>query len=152
MTTQTLEEAMLSAPVFCGTDEEIAACTQSWASIVSALSYCNSQYICGAQTQMSAENKKALYVALCAYSQIKLDELNNVTVPPTVTTMNVTQPPAAPTAPTEVAFSAPVAAPEASYAESQEQDEAKKLAESKAAKSLQRMRELAGIPHAMNRV
>jgi hypothetical protein len=148
--TQIITEATLVAPVFCGSDEEIAGATNSWSSIVNALSYMNSMYIGNQQCQMSPENKKALFASLMAYSQCKMDELNNVTQPPTVTTMMPTVPPVAP----EVAVVAPVVAPD-SYAESEEAAKEKALAEAKtvaAAKNLQRLRELAGIPHAMNRV
>lgn len=152
MTIQTLTEATLVAPVFCGSDEEIAGATNSWSSIINSISYMNSMYVgcSGAQIPMSLENKKALFSSLMAYSQCKMDELNNVTQPPMVTTMTPTVPPIAP----EIAVVAPVVAPD-SYAESEEDKKEKALAEAKqiaVQKNLQRLRELAGIPHESNRV
>lgn len=144
MSTQSLTEATLMAPVFNGSDEEVAAATQSWASIISNISYTFAPCLgVGGTVQMSAENKRAMYVALQCYLNSKVDELNNVTPPvPVATTPPAFVPPAAPTeqpAATEIEF--------ASYAES------KKAIVTEAHKAnLKRMRELAGIAHPENRV
>jgi hypothetical protein len=150
MNTQIIKEAVLTAPTFNGSDEEVAQATQGWASLISSLSYSTS-------SNCSAENKKAMLSALSCYVQCKIDEINNVTQPPVVATKAPEfsfvpdAPIAAATTPTsadcdsyadvgtEVAF--------ASYAESK-----KPVVKESVNPILKRMRELAGIPHETNRV
>ena len=135
----TIQESTLVAPTFNGSDDEIAAATQAWSSLVSSFSYLNTLGYSG-QAAMSPENKRAIFSALICHASSKLAELDNVTTPPVVAT-------------TPPSFSEPeVVAPEIaptvdfSYAE-------EKKPEVKAENPmLKRMRELAGIAHANNRV
>jgi hypothetical protein len=124
----TIQESTLMAPIFAGSDEEIASATQSWASMVSTFSY---------NSSMSAENKKAFFMALVSYATGKITEIDNVTTPPVVAT-------SAPTFAATPAVCEPATAePEivVSYAEKKEVNP-----------MLKRMRELAGIAHPDNRV
>lgn len=145
MSTQTLTEATLMAPVFNGSDEEVAQCTSSWSSIISSFSYACGSISSYGGTPMSAENKRAMYVALQCYLNTKVDELNNVTPPVPV----ATTPPAF-VAPMPVPTEQPAAETEiefASYAESK-----KPIVTESQKATLKRMRELAGIAHPENRV
>lgn len=146
MNKQIITEAVLTAPTFNGSDEDVAQATQGWASIVSSLTYSLSG-------TCSAENKKAMLGALAVYVQCKMDEVNNVSVPPVVATAAPTYVPAI--APAIVAPEVPAddcgdAGYVDSYRESK-QPAAKPIKEA-VNPILKRMRELAGIPHETNRV
>jgi len=145
MSKQTLNEATLLAPVFNGSDEEVVAATQAWSSVISSLTYaCGPSYGIGGTIQMSAENKRALLVAMQAYLTSKMDEVNNVTTPPVPAPTVPFVPPvvAVPTdqCPTEI---------EISYEQKEEQKQPVKESVSPA---LKRMLELARIPHSGNYV
>lgn len=147
MTTQSLTEATLMAPVFNGSDEEVAQCTSAWSSIISSFTYaCGSVASYGA-LPMSPENKRAMYVALQCYLNTKVDELNNVTVPPVVSPSTVGLVPVFAPAP------APNEMPEVDFT-SQQYEGTKPVTESlkKVNPMLKRMRELAGLPHPENHV
>jgi hypothetical protein len=136
-----ITEGTLTPPTLCGSDEDISIATQSWSSIINALSYMTNGlgYYGPNSAGISLENKKAIYQSLICFLNVKMDEMNNVTAAPAVTTMNV-NPAAVPVAPaeTEIDFS--------SYAES------KAPIKESISPIVRRMRELAGIPHAENRV
>jgi hypothetical protein len=149
---QVLEEATLLAPVFNGSDDEIAMATQSWASIISSFSYMwGPGQTIGGTFQMSAENKRAIAVALQCYLNTKVDELNNVTTPPVVAPTVYNAPPvvAVPCPPEEE--QQPAVDMEISYAESRSTIMNQPVKES-VNPALKRMLELARIPHAQNYV
>lgn len=139
MTNQTLNEATLLAPVFSGTDEEIAAATSSWSSIISGLAYaCGPSLGYTGTVQMSDENKRAIYSALQSFLTSKMADLNNASATPTVV------PSCAVPTPAPVVPEMPEI--EVSYAESQ------KPVKESISPQLKRMLELARIPHAGNYV
>jgi len=148
MKNQTLNEATLLAPVFNGSDEEVVAATQAWSSIISSMTYaCGPSYGIGGTIQMSVENKRALLVAMQAYLSSKMDEVNNVTVPP-VPTPTV---PAVPVVPPVVAVPADQCPTEIEISYEQKEEKKEPVKES-VSPALKRMLELARIPHAGNYV
>lgn len=136
--TEQLNEGTLIAPTFTGSDSELSGCTNAWSSIINSLNYTNWFYSCepvnSTQVQMSKENKLALYGAIISFCQSKMSELEQL--PQTTATIA-----AQATSPTQ---------PE-SYAEESKKEDKKALTEENK-KFIQRMRELAGVPHQTNRV
>lgn len=128
MTQIIINEGDLSTPVFCGSDEDINQALGMWSGVVSSITYMASL--------QNEENKRNMIVGLVAFLNSKMEQ-PTTGVEPAVTSY----------APTPV----PVPAP--AEPESQEitvQYESKKVVTENMA--LRRMRELAGIPHPLNRV
>jgi hypothetical protein len=146
MKNQTLNEATLLAPVFNGSDEEVVAATQAWSSVISSLTYaCGPSYGINGTVAMSAENKRALLVAMQAYLTSKMDEVNNVTVPPVPT-------PSVPSVPMVPAIPVPTECPTEIEISYEQKEEKKEPVKESISPSLKRMLELARIPHAGNYV
>jgi len=133
-----LDEATLVAPAFSGDDSEVMNATQVWSSVISSVSQLGTNAAYG--FTCSVENRKAILSALMGYLTSKLEEINNVTPPPTVTSM------APQTQPTVVA---PVACAPTDTAGEVVVNYTEAL---KPNPVLKRMRELAGIAHEQNRV
>ena len=123
MTQIIINEGDLSTPVFCGSDEDINQALGMWSGVVSSITYMASL--------QNEENKRNMIVGLVSFLNSKMEQ-------PSI------EPAVASYAPTPV----PVQEPEGQ--EITVQYESKKVVTENMA--LRRMRELAGIPHPLNRV
>lgn len=129
MTQIIINEGDLSTPVFCGSDDDINQALGMWSGVVSSITYMSSL--------QNEENKRNMIVGLVAFLNTKLEQ-PNAGIEPAVASY----------APTPVPVPAVAVEPEAQ--EIMVQYESKKVVTENM--NLRRMRELAGIPHPLNRV
>lgn len=143
-----IAESTLVTPIFTGSDTDVCVATNCWSSAISTLSGLNN---CDGLTQA---NKVELFHAILHYAKARLNDAAGQSAPVPIAPPYA-QPQAAPGAivvPSQQ--EQPTAQSDAYYDATMTMPEFEVRNESKAIdhKMIQRMRELAGIPHSQNRV